>query len=132
MTPNEEAVSKVLSAYERALNASDTDAVMPLYDDDGAFMAPFGPSAIGQPALRQAYDAVFRAIQLSVQFHVAEVVEMAPDWVYARTNSAGHTLDHATGQTSAEANQELFIFRRNAAGEFKILRYAFSSTNLPK
>ena len=57
---------------------------------------------------------------------------MAPDWVYARTNSAGTTLNHSTGATSAEANQELFIFRRSADGKFKIARYSFSTTNPQK
>jgi ketosteroid isomerase-like protein len=72
---------------------------------------------------------LFKAI--TVKFNVAEIVEMAPGWVFARTNSAGTTTDHATGAKSAEANQELFIFRKEA-GEWKIARYSFSTTNPPK
>ena len=131
MTTNEEAVSRVLDAYAKALNASDTEAVLPLYAEGGVFMAPYGPSAIGKDALKAAYDSVFQAIRLTVQFHVAEIVEISSDWVFARTNSAGHTLNHATGATSAEANQELFLLHREADGLFKIARYAFSSTNPP-
>jgi hypothetical protein len=51
--------------------------------------------------------------------------------VFARTNSAGTTLNHATGKTSAEGNQELFIFRKDRDGKFKIARYSFSTTNPP-
>jgi len=129
MTPNEQAVASALQGYERALNAADTNAVMPLYTEDGIFMAPYSASAIGREALRKAYDAVFSAIRLSVKFNVAEIVEMSRDWVFARTNSAGTTQDHATGKTSAEANQELFIFRKERDGVFRIARYSFSSTN---
>jgi len=40
-----------------------------------------------------------------------------------------HTLNHATGATTAEGNQELFIFRKATDGKFKIERYSFSTTN---
>ena len=129
MTPNEQAVAEVLAAYNVALNSSDTNAVMPLYTDDGVFMPPYSQSAVGREAVRKAYDDVFAAIQLTVKFNVAEIVEMSPDWVFARTNSAGTTLIHATGKTSSEGNQELFIFRKDRDGKFRIARYSFSSTN---
>jgi len=131
MTSNEKAVTEVLAAYNNALNSSDTNAVMPLYMEDGVFMPPYSPSAVGAVAVREAYDAVFAAIRLTVKFSVAEVVEMSPEWVFARTNSAGNTLNHATGKTSAEGNQELFIFRKDRDGKFKIARYSFSTTNPP-
>lgn len=129
MTANEQSVAEVLDAYNVALNSSNTDAVMPLYMDDGVFMPPYSPSAIGSAALRRAYDGVFAAIRLTVKFNIAEIIEMSPEWVFARTNSAGTTLNHATGKTSAEGNQELFIFRKDRDGKFKIARYSFSSTN---
>jgi len=131
MTSNELAVAEVLAAYNNALNSSDTNAVMPLYMEDGVFMPPYSPSAVGAAAVRQAYDAVFAAIRLTVKFDIAEIVEMSPEWVFARTNSAGNTLNHATGKTSAEGNQELFIFRKDSDGKFKITRYSFSTTNPP-
>jgi uncharacterized protein (TIGR02246 family) len=129
MTANEQAVAKVLDAYNVALNSADTNAVMPLYMDDGVFMPPYSPPAVGSAAVRTAYDEVFTAIRLTVKFNVAEIVVMSPDWVFARTNSAGNTLNHATGKTSAEGNQELFIFRKDRDGQFKIARYSFSTTN---
>ncbi len=91
MNANEKAVADVLAKYEDALNHSDTDAVMRLYATDGVFMPQNSPSSVGADAVRKAYDAVFRAIKLTVKFNVAEVVEMAPDWVFARTNSAGQS-----------------------------------------
>jgi uncharacterized protein (TIGR02246 family) len=131
MTANENAVAAVLQKYQDALSASDADAAMTLYRDDGVFMPPYSQSAIGAVEVRKAYDAVFRAITLSVKFNIAETVEMSSDWVFARTNSAGTTTDHATGSKNAEANQELFIFKKTSNGAWKIARYSFSSTNPP-
>ncbi len=131
MTP-QEAVTSVLARYNAALNASDTSAVMPLYADDGVFMPPYSQSAVGLAAVKAAYDAVFQAITLHVKFEIVELVQMAPDWIFVRTNSAGTTTTHATGAKSAEGNQELFIFRRDQNGSWKIARYSFSPTNPPK
>jgi uncharacterized protein (TIGR02246 family) len=130
MNANEKAVSEVLSKYQDALNQSDTDAVMKLYAPDGVFMPQNSPSSVGAGEVRSAYDAVFKAIKLTVQFNVAEVVEMAPNWVFARTNSAGSVKVHATGAGGPEANQELFLFQK-IDGAWKIARYCFSTTNPP-
>jgi uncharacterized protein (TIGR02246 family) len=129
MTANESAVAETLCAYSQALNSSDTNALMPLYAQDGVFMPPYSPSAVGLAEVRKAYDAVFASIQLTVKFKIAEIVEMSPDWVFARTNSAGTTLNHATGAISKEGNQELFIFHKEKDGKFRIARYSFSTTN---
>jgi uncharacterized protein (TIGR02246 family) len=131
MNANEHAVAAVLAKYEDALNQSDIDAVMKLYAFDGVFMPQNSPSSVGADAVRKAYDAVFKAIKLTVKFNVAEVVEMAPNWVLARTNSAGTVKVYATGGGGPEANQELFVFQK-IDGEWKIARYCFSTTNPPR
>jgi uncharacterized protein (TIGR02246 family) len=130
MNTDEQAVASVLKTYERALNASDTAAVMKLYEPDGVFMAQNSPSSVGADAIRRAYDAVFAAIRLSVEFHIAEVRQLASDWAFARTNSAGRVTVHATGESAPEGNQELFLFQK-VGGDWKIARYCFSTTNPP-
>lgn len=132
MSATAEAVTALLAKYNEALNASSTDAAMPLYAEDGVFMPPYGQSAVGSAAVRKAYDAVFKAITLNVKFTIAEIVELGPGWAFARTNSAGTTTDHATGTKSAEGNQELFIFKQDRDGDWKIARYSFSTTNPPR
>src|SRR2546421_11554577 len=127
-TGEKAAIISLLSSYEAALNASDAAAVMPLYAEDAVFMPPNNQSAVGAAAVRQAYDAVFKAIKLDLKFTVAEVVQVAPNWAFARTNSAGTVTVNAIGAKSAEANQELFIFRKGADGAWKIARYSFSTT----
>ena len=128
---DEAAIRSVMSSYEEALNASNTAAVMPLYTEDGVFMPPNSHSAVGKAAVRQAYDAVFKAITLYVKFTIAEVVVMSPEWAFVRTNSAGTNKINATGATSPEGNQELFIFNKGEDGKWRIARYSFSTTNPP-
>jgi uncharacterized protein (TIGR02246 family) len=125
---NEKAVADVLAKYQDALNKSDNDAVMKLYAFDGVFMPQHSPSSVGTDEVRRAYDAVFRTIKLTVKFNVAEVVEIAPNWVFARTNSAGTVKVLASGAGGPEANQELFLFQK-IDGAWKIARYSFSTTN---
>jgi uncharacterized protein (TIGR02246 family) len=131
MNANEKAVAEVLSKYQQALNQSDTDAVMKLYAANGVFMPQNSPSSVGAGEIRSAYEAVFKAIKLTVQFNLGEVVEVAPNWAFARTNSAGTVKVHATGASGPEANQELFLFQK-IDGSWKIARYCFSSTNPPR
>jgi uncharacterized protein (TIGR02246 family) len=133
MTTHDEdkAIRSMLHTYEQALNDADTEAVMQLYTDDGVFMPQNFPSSVGSEAVRQAYKGVFEAIRLTVTFAIEEVQVIAPEWAFVRTNSSGTVLIHATGATSAEANQELFLLRK-AQGDWKIARYCFSTTNPPR
>jgi uncharacterized protein (TIGR02246 family) len=128
---DEAAIRSVLTAYNEALNSGKTSLVLPLYADDGIFMAPYSVSAIGQDAVRKAYDAVFKELTFHVTFNIAEVVQMAPSWAFVRTNSEGTTDHRSIGKTLAEANQELFIFKKGNDGKWRIARYSFSPTNPP-
>jgi uncharacterized protein (TIGR02246 family) len=125
------AITDTLRRYEAALNASDTGAVLKLYAEDGVFMPQHFPSAVGTVQVRAAYDGVFATIRLSVAFDIVEVVPVAEDWAFARTNSAGTVTVLATGDSGPEANQELFVMQR-VQGAWKIARYAFSTTNPPR
>jgi uncharacterized protein (TIGR02246 family) len=125
------AIRNVMAAYNDALNGGKTAVVLPLYTEDGVFMPPYSQSAIGKDAVRKAYDAVFEELKFHVKFNIAELVVMAPMWAYVRTNSAGTTDHHSTGKTTAEANQELFIFKKDDDGKWRIARYSFSPTNPP-
>jgi uncharacterized protein (TIGR02246 family) len=128
MNKDEKAVADVLHTYQDALVRSDLQGCVGLYAPDGVFMPQNSPSSVGIDAVRNAYAAVFRAIELSVVFNIEEVRQLAPDWVMARTNSSGTVKVHATGEKAAEGNQELFLFQK-LGGEWKIARYCFSSTN---
>ena len=131
MANEESAIRAVMASYNDALNRGSTDAALMLYAEDGVFMAPYSQSAVGKEAVRKAYDAVFSELKFDVEFSIAELVMMAPNWAYVRTNSAGTTGHASTGKTTAEANQELFIFRKDGDGKWHIARYSFSPTKPP-
>ena len=57
------AIEKLLFSYRDALNASNTDQVLPLYTANGVFMPSNAPTAAGQAQVKDAYDFVFKNIQ---------------------------------------------------------------------
>lgn len=125
-------IETVLATYEKALNASDADTVITLYADDGVFMPQHSMPNVGKKAVRVAYDNVFKAIKLDIDFTVDEIVQISPTWAFARTRSNGFVTINATGNKGAEANQELFLFQKQDDGDWKIGRYIFSTTNPPR
>lgn len=125
-------IEQVLSTYEAALNASDVNAILPLYAENGVFMAQHSLPNVGKEAIRATYDGVFQAITLDIEFTVDEVLQVAPEWALARTRSEGFVTVNATGDKGPEANQELFVFQKQDDGKWKIARYIFSTTNPPR
>ncbi len=125
---DQENIHAVLKAYEQVLNDSDVAGVLRLYTEDGVFMAQHNPSAVGIHQVEAAYTGAFQAIDLNVEFDIIEVEVIADDWAFARTNSSGPTTINATGDKIPEGNQELFVLQK-IDGDWKIARYAFSTTN---
>lgn len=128
---DKQAITNTLLAYGEALNKSSAKDAVALYTSDGVFMGQNAPTSVGTKALMQAYDAIFKAITLSVKFTVHEAAAFNDEWAFARTSSAGTQKINATGETSKEANQELFVMQKEG-DEWKIARYCFSTTNPPK
>ena len=128
---DESAIRDILTRYERALNTSDTGAVISLYTEDGVFMPQHFPSSVGAKAVKRAYDGVFGMIKLNVKFEIIEVRVVAPNWAFARTNSSGTVTVLANKSGGPEANQELFVFQK-VGEDWKIARYCFSTTNPPR
>lgn len=118
------AIENLLFSYEKALNASDTKGVLPLYAQDGVFMPSEAPSAIGHDAVEQAYNYVFSQIKLNIKFSIDEIV-VHDDLAFARTISRGTTDVLAAGITVPEENRELFVLVREG-GAWKIGRYMFN------
>jgi uncharacterized protein (TIGR02246 family) len=124
---DEAAIKEVLASYETALNASDTKAVMPLYTDDAVLMPQATPTVVGSKAVEQFYIGTFKAIKINLKFQIAEVQVVSNDWAFLRTTSGGTMKVLATGTESPAQTQELFVLRKEA-GQWKLARYSFSST----
>src|SRR5258706_1440493 len=96
------------------------------FSSDRLFMAQDFPSSVGAVAVREAYDAVFNAITLTVKFNVAEIHQIAPEWAIARTNSAGTVKVKTTGGGGPEDKQSLFLVGKND-GTWENAGYCFST-----
>lgn len=126
------AIRGQLQRYEQALNASDIANVMTLYTADGVFMPQHSLPAVGREAVRVAYQHVFATIKLNIRFEIDEIQPLSRDWAFARTRSKGQVKMLASDQPAGpEANQELFLFHRDADGKWRVARYIFSTTNPP-
>lgn len=122
-------ISEVVNKYEQALNSSSTDDVMKLYGENPVFMPQHSAALEGRKAVRAGYEYVFKTIKLNVKFTVYEIEELG-DFAFVRTSSAGETTVLASRAKVKEANNELFIFRREN-GVWKIHRYLFATSNPP-
>jgi ketosteroid isomerase-like protein len=122
-------ITNLLKCYEKALNTSDTKAAMALYGSDPIFMAQNAPAFIGRDAVQASYQHIFETIKLNVVFTIHEIVEIGA-LAYGRTTSAGQQEFLANHSMSKEANNELFIFRKEQ-GQWKIHRYLFATSNPP-
>ena len=120
-------IQTILDRYEKALNASDVDAVIELYADDGVFMPSSAPTAVGIESVRAAYEHVFTTIKLNIAFTVEEIVADG-SIAFARTGSKGTVTVLADGTTAPEENRELFVFQKED-GVWKIARYMFNKTS---
>jgi len=125
-------VRAVVESYQRALNGNDVDAVLKIYAADGVFMPEHHPASVGLEAIRRAYENVFQAIDLDVGLHFVEVKILSGDWALVRTTSDGTIKINATGAQVANSSQELFVLQKQASNDWKLARYAFSSTKPPQ
>jgi len=120
-------IEQVLKKYEQALNASDVKSVLKLYTDDAVFMVPGSPSSVGIQAVERAYVGTFQAIRLNLNFQIAELHLLSPEWAFLRSTSSGQVTIVANGAVIPSANQELFLLRK-VHGQWKLARYSLSST----
>jgi hypothetical protein len=63
-----------------------------------------------------------------VNFDIKDIVVTSNEYAFARTSSAGTQKVVQIGETSQEANQELFVLQK-VGGEWKIARCCFNSMN---
>jgi len=120
-------IKDLLATYQDSLNQSDVAKALSVYSTNGLFMPTMAPSAEGTRQLEESYTTIFKQIKLNVEFTIHEI-DVNGEIAYARTSSKGHTLIHATGQTTPEENRELFIFIVEN-GTWKIFQYMFNKTS---
>src|SRR5438445_154528 len=95
------------------------------------------PSTFRSNTLRRKLLTVGRVRSLRTKTFDFDEVRQAhwlieSDWAFARTRSTGTVKVLASDQASIpEANQELFVLHREDDGQWRFVRYIFSTTNPP-
>jgi len=119
-------IKKVIRIYERALNNSSTNAIVPLYSKNGIFMPQHFPSQIGTQNIKNAYEGFFKSIKIEIKFEIHEI-EVVGDTAWVRTSSSGKTKILAINKFIQDSDNEMFIFKK-INSSWKIHRYIFTST----
>lgn len=125
ITAEQKAIQQLLDAYGDALNASDAAKITALFAQDAVFAAPGSPTATGPTQIRGAFDGLFGAVDLDLQFTPAEIVVANANYAYATSTSSGTVLVKANGQSSRSSYRELWAFTKEN-GQWKIARYLFN------
>jgi len=121
---------KILDTYSKALDANDVETLVGLYTDNGVFMREDMTAVVGRDALRASYKNVFATLKVGLGFKVQEA-EQSGDLGWARSVSTGKVKVLASGAETAEAYNQLVVFKREG-GAWKIRSYLYaSSTALP-
>src|SRR5262249_22279369 len=105
-------IANLIKAYENALNSHHTKAIMSVYGSDPVFMPQNSVAVVGRDRVKASYDRIFASTKLNVTFKIHEIVQLGEHLAYGRTSSEGLQEILATRAKSKEANNELFIFRK--------------------
>ncbi|KAF2158834.1 hypothetical protein M409DRAFT_30706 [Zasmidium cellare ATCC 36951] len=130
MSTEESQIRSTLNSYRTHLVASNAAGCAALYTTDGATMAQNFETQVGKDSIEKWYKLCFSMIALDVEFEIREVVVASAEYAFARTTSAGMQRKLASGESTRESNQELFVMQK-VGGEWKIARYCFCTMNPP-
>jgi uncharacterized protein (TIGR02246 family) len=125
----DKAIGGLIKAYEKALNAGDTTAIVALYSGDSAFVPPNSKGLAGRDAVKAGYEGTFKAIKPKLVFTIHEIAEHG-DTAYVRTSSEGEVEILANNAKVKDAYNEFFVVRKEQ-GQWKIHRYIFNSAMPP-
>ena len=121
-------VRVVVSTYQQALNGNDAEVIARLFTGDGVVLLQGAPSRTGPVEVRDLYANLFKSIHLDIQFDIAEILPVSPEWTIVRTTSHGTVNILSNGSQGQSVGHELFILKKQTDGTWKIARYAASSS----
>ena len=121
-----QAIEKVVTAYQDALNASDAAKVVELFTKTGVLMANAAPTAEGAEAVKGTYQYVFDNYTYNLKFTVIDIV-VNGSTAYLRSQSKGSFVIKASNQKIDDEFRELFVFEKEN-GQWKIARYMYNKT----
>ncbi len=120
-------IHHVIDRYTEAMNTSNVDKVVELYDERGIFMPNKLPTAIGLNQIRKAYFDEFKHIDLDITVRVDEIVQDA-SIAYVRTRSDGVLTKLPSQEKISTESYRAFYTLKKRNGEWKIASFMFNFT----
>lgn len=128
-TPDEKALSMLLSAYAETVNAGDPEAWITLWDTDGIQLPFDAPMNIGRSAIWKMNKDDFGAIDMKFSIVQHEIVAFG-DYGYVRGTYSYSFKSAIDAQPISFAGKYLTICRRQTDGTWRIYRDAFNADAL--
>jgi uncharacterized protein (TIGR02246 family) len=120
-----DAVKKLVTvSYRDALASSNPDNVTAVFTTDGVVMGPGSPTANGSAQLDSAYEGIFSAVALDLNFKIDEII-VGNNYAFVRSTSAGTVTLNASGTSAPEENREVFIAKKEN-NQWKLARYIYN------
>ena len=121
-------ISSIVDLYEKALNDNSAEGIIQLFAEDGIIILQGAPTKIGTEEIKSFYTSLFTNLGFNLKFNIDEVVQMSTEWAFIRTTTSG-TVNILSNNSSNPGNgHELFILKKQSDGNWKIARYAGSSS----
>lgn len=112
----------ITSSYQQALNGADAEAVAAAYAEDAVVMSPDAPTVAGNANIQNMYQGLFSGMQLSLTFHIDEIVTDG-NYGYVRSHSDGNVT--INGATVPASYREIFVVKK-VGKEWKIAWYEYN------
>lgn len=125
-TPDEQALSMVLSSYADTVNAGDPEAWISLWDTDGIQLPQGAPMNVGRSAIWKANKDSFGAIEMKYSIIQNEIVVFG-EYGYVRGTYSYTFKPTIDSKPIAFAGKYLTICRRQSDGTWRIYRDTFNA-----
>jgi len=120
-TPNAtRAITELIKSVESANNVGDAERWVSFFDDDFVYMAPGAPPVTDREELVRVARAGFRN-DADIRIEPDEI-RVCGDWAYARSHVTGSVKLVDSGREVPIDVKQLVIYRRDAAGAWRISR----------
>jgi uncharacterized protein (TIGR02246 family) len=126
-----EGIRRVREAHVAALNASDVDAWVSLFTDDGVQMPPNAPANVGKDSIRSWSDALLGMFRATFALSVAEI-QVVGDWAFERGSYRIGLTPRTGGQSIQDNGKYITIYRRRPpSGPWRIARDIWNTDQPP-
>lgn len=116
-----EAIEKLLTEWEAAVNAADVSGLARLLADDALMMPPGEQTVIGKGEILSWVGPLFDRFSIEETDSVDEV-EVSGDWAFLLSSFVFRGTPKAEGESLQTTGKTVFILRRQPDGSWKVAR----------